>query len=117
MLRKLDYRRSLADCYCMDAQTWTTQSLVAVAGDAMAEAAESMPKFAHPFLSKDFSEHQLYAIQVLRRLVKTDIQGVIERLADSADLCEALGLLSLPDYATLFHAEQRLIRKGFLEEY
>jgi len=90
---------------------------VAVAGDAMAEAAESMPKFAHPFLSKDFSEHQLYAIHVLRRFVKTDIQGVIKRLADLADLCEALGLLSLPDYATLFHAEQRLIRKGFLDEY
>ena len=75
-----------------------------------------MPKFAHPFLAKDFTEHQLFAILVLRRFFKTDIQGVIERLAASAELREALGLQTIPDYATLFHAEERLVRKGFFEE-
>jgi len=75
-----------------------------------------MPKFAHPFLAKDFTEHQLFAILVLRRFFKTDIQSVIERLAASAELREALGLQTIPDYATLFHAEERLVRKGFLEE-
>ena len=88
-----------------------------VARDALAEARESMPKFAHPFLSKDFTEHQLYAIQALRRFLKTDIQGVIQKLADSAELCEVLGLEAIPDYATLFQAETRLIRKGFLGEF
>ena len=101
----------------MEAHVWTTQSLLTVAQNALAEAAESMPRFAHPFLTKDFTEHQLYAIQVLRRFIRTDIQGVIERLADSPDLRGELGLESLPDYATLFHAEQRLVRKGFLEEF
>jgi len=89
---------------------------MAVAQDALAEARESMPKFAHPFLSKDFTEHQLYAVQVLRRFLKTDIQGVMQNLADSAELCEALGLEAIPDYATLFQADARLTRKGFLEE-
>lgn len=79
----------------------TTQSLVAAAQDALAEARESMPKFAHPFLSKDFTEHQLYAIQVLRRFLMTDTQGVIEKLADEAELRQALGLAAVPDLATL----------------
>lgn len=96
---------------------WTIQSLVVAAEDALAEARESMPKFAHPFLSKDFTEHQLYAIQVLRRVLKTDIEGVIHKLADSAELCEALGLEAIPDYATLFQADARLRRKGFLGEF
>ena len=88
-----------------------------VAQDALAEARESMPKFAHPFLSKDFTEHQLYAIQLLRRVLKTDIEGVIQKLADSAELCEVLGLEAIPDYATLFQADARLARKGYLEEF
>lgn len=101
----------------MATEMWTTQSLVAVAQDALAEARESIPKFAHPFLGKDFTEHQLYAIQVLRRFLKTDIQGVMQKLADSAELCEALGLEAIPDYATLLQADARLTRKGFLGEF
>jgi hypothetical protein len=95
---------------------WTTESLVTAARNALAEARECMPKYAHPFLGKDFTEHQLYAIQVLRRLLKTDTQGIIEKLGDSPELCEALGLEAIPDYATLFQADARLVRKGFLEK-
>lgn len=101
----------------MAAGIWTTKSLVEVAQNALAEASECMPRFAHPFLSKDFTEHQLYAIQVLRRFLKTDIQGVIEKLGDSAELCEVLGLEAIPDYSSLLQAGARLTRKGFLEEF
>jgi hypothetical protein len=101
----------------MAAGIWTTESLVAVAQNALAEASECMPRFAHPFLSKDFTEHQLYAIQVLRRFIKTDIQGVMEKLGDSAELCEALALEAIPDNASLLQADTRLTRKGFLEEF
>jgi hypothetical protein len=94
----------------------TPSSAVVVAQDALAEANESMPKYAHPLLSKDFTERQLYAILALRRFLKIDIQGVMRELVDSPDLCEALALERIPDYATLFHAEERLIRKGFLEK-
>ena len=101
----------------MAAEIWTTESLVAVAQNALSEASECMPKFAHPFLGKDFTEHQLYSIQVLRRFLKTDIQGVIEKLGDSAELCEALGLEAIPDYASLLQADTRLVRKGFLGDF
>jgi len=101
----------------MATETRAIYSLTTVVQDALAEARESMPKFAHPFLSKDFTEHQLFAIQILRRFLKTDTQGVIEKLADSAELCEALGLEAMPDCATLFQADARLTRKGFLGEF
>ena len=101
----------------MAAEIWTTESLVAVAQNALSEASECMPKYAHPFLGKDFTEHQLYSIQVLRRFLKTDIPGVIEKLGDSAELCEVLGLEATPDYASLLQADTRLTRKGFLEEF
>jgi hypothetical protein len=94
----------------------TPRSAVAVAQDALVEANESIPKYAHPLLSKDFTERQLYAILVLSRFLGADIQGIIQELSDSPDLCEVLGLERIPDYATLFHAEERLIRKGFLEK-
>lgn len=96
---------------------WTTQSLVAVVQDALAEARKSMPKFVHPLLGKDFTEQQLYAIQILRRFIRTDIRGVKEILADSAELCEALGLEAIPDYAILFLADRRMTGKGFLKEF
>ena len=96
---------------------WTTESLVAAARNALAEASECMPRYAHPFLGKEFTEHQLYAIQVLRRLLKTDIQGVTDKLTRSPELREALQLQEIPDYATLFQADARLVRKGFLEEF
>ena len=100
----------------MEADIKTIEASVAVAEEALAEAAESMPKYAHPFLGKDFTQHQLYAMVVLRRFLKTDVKGLIEALSHSPDLVEALGIDKIPDYATLFHAEERLVRKGFLEQ-
>ena len=95
----------------------TIQSLITVAQDALGEAAASMPKFAHPFLSKEFTEHQLYAIQVVRRFLRTDTQGVIHKLADTPELRQVLMLAEVPDYATLSPADGRLTRKGFLDEF
>jgi hypothetical protein len=100
----------------MRTQIGTLQAAVGVLRDALVEANETMPKYAHPLLSKDFTERQLYAILALRRFLKIDIQSVMREVADSPDLCEVLGLERIPDYATLFHAEERLIRKGFLEK-
>jgi hypothetical protein len=106
----------LADLWYMITQIEILQAAVVALRDALVEANESMPKYAHPLLSKDFTERQLYAILVLSRFLGADIQGVIQELSDSPDLCEVLGLERIPDYATLFHAEERLIRKGFLEK-
>ena len=50
---------------------------------------------------KDFTQHQLMACLILRTYLKTTYRGVIEFLAVSAELREAIGLDKLPNYSTL----------------
>ena len=88
-----------------------------MAQEALLAAKESMPLYSHPFVRKEFTQHQLFAVLTLRRSLRTDIPGIIKKLEDSIELCEVLGLKEIPDYSTLFHAEQRLVGKGFLERF
>jgi hypothetical protein len=99
----------------MPAQVKTTKSPVALARRALRIAKESIPLYAHPYASRDFNQHQLFAILTLCRSLKTDFCGIIGILEDSPELREVLGLNKIPDYSTLFYAEQRLTRKGFLK--
>jgi len=99
----------------MEAEIKTTKSPIAVAQEALLVARESIPLYSHPFVRKEFTQHQLFAILTLRRTLQTDIHGVIKKLEDSSELSDALGLKEIPDYSTLFHAEQRLVGRGFLE--
>jgi len=101
----------------METEIRTTKSPAVVVQEALLVAGESMPLYSHPFVRKDFTQHQLFAILTLRRTLQTDIHGVIKKLEDSPELSGALGLKEIPDYSTLFHAEQRLIGKGFLETF
>jgi hypothetical protein len=50
---------------------------------------------------KDFTQQQLMACLILRTYLKTTYRGVIEFLAVSAELREAIGLKKLPNYSTL----------------
>ncbi len=50
---------------------------------------------------KDFTQPQLMACLVLRTYWKTTYRGVIEQLAVSAEVREAIGLKKLPNYSTL----------------
>lgn len=101
----------------MDSGTRITKSPVEVAQEALDIARESIPLYSHPFARKEFNQHQLFAILTLRRVLRTDIQGIIDKLENSPELSDVLGLTQIPDYSTLFHAEQRLIGKGFLESF
>ena len=49
----------------------------------------------------DFTQPQLMACLILRTYWKTTYRGVIEQLAVSAEVREALGLAKLPHYSTL----------------
>jgi len=99
----------------MPAEVKMTKSPVALARQALRIAKESIPLYAHPFASRDFTQHQLFAILIIRRSLKTDFRGIISLLEDSPELREVLCLNKIPEDSTLFNAEQRLIRKGFLK--
>jgi hypothetical protein len=89
-----------------------TKSPVALGKEALAVAQEALPAYSSPFSPKVFTQHQLFAILVLRQFFRTDYRGIVQMLQDFSDLRAALGLQKVPHYSTLCYAEQRLVKKG-----
>jgi hypothetical protein len=89
-----------------------TKSPRAVAREALALAREALPAYSAVRSRKDFTQHQLFAILALKAFLKTDYRGVVQFLADFAELRADLGLAKVPNYSTLCYAEQRLLKKG-----
>jgi len=89
-----------------------TKSPVALAKTALAVAQKALPAYSSPFSPKLFTQHQLFAILVLRQFLKTDYRGIVQMLEDFSDLRTALGLKRVPHYSTLCYAEHRLLKKG-----
>src|SRR4030042_6166193 len=92
-----------------------TKSPLALAKTAFQTAKDALPSYSHPFSPKRFTQHQLFAILVLRQFLKTDYRGIIQMLKDFSDLRKALDLKQVPHYSTLCYAEKRLIKKGLLK--
>ena len=61
----------------------------------------ALPKYAHKYSPKTYTQPQLFACLVLKSFLKTDYRGVVARLADCPSLVETLGLASVPHYTTL----------------
>ena len=79
---------------------------------AMEVAQASLPAYSSVRSRKDFTQHQLFAILVLRQFFQEDYRGICALLTDLSDLREVLGLKKVPHYSTLCHAEKRLLKKG-----
>jgi hypothetical protein len=60
------------------------------------------------FSRKDFTAPQLFALLVLRVMLKTDFRGLTAFLHDFPDVLNWLGLKRIPHYSTLCRAAQRL---------
>jgi len=88
-------------------QTTRVKSPLALAKAALAEAREAIPPYASRFSRHDYTQHQLYALVALRRLLKTDYRGLEATLRDWAELRDALGLVRVPDHSTIQRAERR----------
>jgi hypothetical protein len=53
----------------------------------------------------------LFAIAAVRKFLRLDYRGMATRLGEWAELRQVLGLKGVPDYTTLFYADQRLLKK------
>lgn len=84
------------------------KSPLELARRAMAEAGEAIPQYSSRFSRHDYTQHQLYALVALRRLLKTDYRGLEATLRDWTELREALGLVRVPDHSTIQRAARRL---------
>lgn len=83
-----------------------------VARHALAAARDSLPAYSDKHSPKLYTQHQLFAISVLRQFFRTDLRGIVAILRDSSDLRIVLGLKRVPHYSTLSYAEQRFFKGG-----
>ena len=91
-----------------------TKSPMALAKQAIRTAKASLPDYSSVYSRHDFTQHQLFAILVLRQFSKTDYRGIIQMLVDFSDLRKVLDLKKVPHYSTLCYTEKRLLKKGLL---
>lgn len=89
-----------------------TKSPVALCREALAVAEKALPAYSSHFSRKDFTQHQLFAILVLRQFFKTDYRGIVHLLSEWSDLRKALALTHVPHYSTLCYAQRRLLKRG-----
>lgn len=89
----------------------TTKSVLAVARRALATGQRTLAPYPHRFAPKKYTQPQLWAILVVRQMLKLDYRGMEQRLREWAELREALQLQAVPSYATLCMAHQRLLGK------
>jgi len=89
-----------------------TKSPLRIAERALEVARQSLPAYSATHSPKLYTQCQLFAIAVLRQFFRTDFRGIVAILLDSSDLRKALGLKRVPNFSTLFYAEQRLFKGG-----
>ncbi len=70
----------------------------------------SLAVYAHRFSPRKFTQHQLFAVLVLKEFQRCDYRKVAALLRDSPDLAAAIGLEAAPHYTTLQKASRRLLR-------
>ena len=91
-----------------------SKSVLDVAKTALKTAQDAMPAYRSPKSKHVFTQHQLFAILVLRRFLDLDYRGIEIVLREWSDLREVLKLTSVPNYSTLCLAQARLISQQTL---
>src|SRR5258708_40125285 len=89
-----------------------TKRPLRIAARSLEVARQSLPAYSATHSTKLYTQYQLFAIAVLRQFFRTDFRGIVAILLDSSDLRRALKLKRVPNFSTLFYAEQRLFKGG-----
>lgn len=88
----------------------TTKSPRKVLLVAHAVAVESVAAYSHLFSPRKFTQHQLFAVLVLKEFMRCDYRKVTDLLSECCDLREVIGLESVPHYTTIQKACKRLLK-------
>lgn len=89
-----------------------TKSPRQVAIEALKAAQRALPAYSATHSPKKFTQHQHFAIAVLRQFFRVDYRGIAAILEDAAELRGALGLDAVPHFSTIAYAEKRLQKGG-----
>lgn len=88
-----------------------SKSPVQLARATYGAAQSALEDYSSPYSKHQFTQPQLLAILVLKAFFQTDYRGIVALLADWSDLRDQLELAHVPHFSTLWHAEQRLLKK------
>ncbi len=94
----------------------TSKSPRKVTLEAFEIAKQTLPAYSHRFSPRKFTQHQLFAILVLKTHQRKDYRGVIELLEDMPELVKDLCLESIPHFTTLQKASQRLLEQAQVQQ-
>lgn len=94
----------------------TSKSPRKVTLEAFEVARQTLPEYAHRFSPKKFTQHQLFAILVLKTHQQQDYRGVVALLEDMPELVRELGLKAIPHYTTLQKAAERMLGDAALQQ-
>ena len=72
-------------------------------------AQRSLKAYSHRCSPKKFTQHQLFAVLVLKNFLKSDYRGVAQHLQDCVTLADAIELKKIPHFTTLQKASRRLL--------
>src|SRR5262245_43625960 len=72
----------------------------------------TLPKYAHKYSPKTYTQPQVFACLVLKEFLHRDYRGIEQLLKDTPDLAAAIELEHIPDHSTLQKASRRLLRSG-----
>lgn len=87
----------------------TSKSPNAVAQWAYTIAQAGLPTYAHEFSPKKYTQHQLFALLILKQFFKKDYRGLMGIIEDSSDIKKILKLREIPHFTTLQKASRRLL--------
>ena len=93
----------------------TSLSPIAVIREAWEIAQATMKPYSHRNSPKKFTQHQLFAVLVLKEFYRTTYRGVWGILKDSSDLREAIELRHTPHWTTIQKAGDRLLGSRRIE--
>lgn len=73
-------------------------------------AKSTLPKYAHRYSPKKFTQPQLFVCLVLKIFYKTDYRGIAAILEDSDNIRKVFNLKTVPHFTTLQKASKKLLR-------
>jgi hypothetical protein len=85
-----------------------TKSAVALAREALVVGRLALPPYSCPTSRHDYTQPQLFALLVLRQMLRLDYRGVVALVAEWTEVRQVLGLRKVPDQSTLCYAAHRL---------
>jgi hypothetical protein len=86
-----------------------TKSAVRLAREAYAVGQQALPRYGHAKSRHDYTQPQLFALLVLKEMLRLDYRGITTLVAEWGEVRRALGLKQVPHYSTLCYAAHRLL--------